>query len=389
MNLVKEKIEQTFQILHEIDIDCWIIFVRESTMAPDPAMPLVVGHDVTWQSFFIYTKQKEAIALVGNFDQENFIRSGCFSEVRTYTADASEEIQSILNRINPHKIAINYSEHNVAADGLSHGMYLLLQKYFIDSPYADRLVSSDRLISKLRSRKLPQEIIYLKESAELADGVWHKTVQDIKSGMSEEQVAAIINYYILHGKNKLSFPTIVNAGDKTKPGHSLPTDAVLSGGDLLHVDFGIKYKNYCSDIQRLAYFKRPNENNPPPELLEAFQLVVDIITETSKMCVPDVKGYEIDAEARKMLEENGYETYQHALGHQLGRDVHDGSALIGAQWERYGNSTSIPLEENNVFTLELEIMLPGIGCVGLEEDIVITNNRGEFLSPRQTELIVL
>ena len=389
MNLVKEKIEQTFQILHEIDIDCWIIFVRESTMAPDPAMPLVVGHDVTWQSFFIYTKQKEAIALVGNFDQENFIRSGCFTEVRTYTADVSEEFQSILNRINPHKIAINYSEHNIAADGLSHGMYLLLQKYFIDSPYTDRLVSSDKLISKLRSRKLPQEIIYLKESAELADGVWHKTVQDIKSGMSEEQVAAIINYYILHGKDKLSFPTIVNAGDKTKPGHSLPTDAELSGGDLLHVDFGIKHKGYCSDIQRLAYFRRPNEKNLPPELLEAFQLVVNIITETSKMCVPNVKGYEIDTEARKMHKENGYETYQHALGHQLGRDVHDGSALIGAQWERYGNSTSIPLEENNVFTLELEIMLSGIGCVGLEEDIVITNKGGEFLSPRQTELIVL
>ena len=163
MNLVKEKIEQTFQILNETDIDCWIIFVRETPMAPDPAMPLVVGHDVTWQSFFIYTKQKEAIALVGNFDQENFIRSGCFTEVRTYTADASKEIQSILNRINPNKIAINYSEHNVAADGLSHGMYLLLQKYFIDSPYAGRLVSSDKLIGKLRSRKLTQEITNLKK----------------------------------------------------------------------------------------------------------------------------------------------------------------------------------------------------------------------------------
>ena len=101
MNLIKDKIEQTFQLLNELDIDCWLIFVRETTMAPDPSMPLVVGHDVTWQSFFIYTKQKEAIALVGNFDKENFIRSGCFTEVRSYTADASEEIQSILSKINP------------------------------------------------------------------------------------------------------------------------------------------------------------------------------------------------------------------------------------------------------------------------------------------------
>jgi Xaa-Pro aminopeptidase len=48
--------------------------------------------------------------------------------------------------------------------------------------------------------------------------------------------------------------------------------------------------------------------------------------------------------------------------------------------------TSIPIEENNAFTLELEIMLPGIGCVGLEEDVKITKNGAEFLSPRQMEL---
>ncbi len=389
MNLVNNKIEQTFQILNESGIDCWIIFVRESTMAPDPSMPLVVGHDVTWQSFFIYTKDKDAIALVGDFDQDNFINSGCFTEVKTYTADATKEIQAILDKIKPNKIAINYSENNVAADGLSHGMYLLLQKYLANSPYADRLVSSDKLISKLRSRKLPIEIEHLTEAAKLANDVWIKVVEDIKSGMTEEQVAAIINYYILQGKNRLSFPTIVNAGAKTTPGHAHPTDAALSGGDLLHVDFGIKHKEYCSDIQRLAYFKRPNEEEAPPELLEAFKMVVDIITKTATMCKPGAKGFEIDGEARLMLEENGYETYQHALGHQLGRDVHDGSALIGAKWERYGNSTSIPLEENNVFTLELEIMLPGIGCVGLEEDIIVTKDGGKFLCPRQTELIVL
>ncbi|KAA3631186.1 MAG: M24 family metallopeptidase [Calditrichaeota bacterium] len=90
-----------------------------------------------------------------------------------------------------------------------------------------------------------------------------------------------------------------------------------------------------------------------------------------------------------MLKENGFPEYEHALGHQLGRDVHDGGALIGPKWERYGNSPMIPLEENNAFTLELEIILPGIGCVGLEEDIVITKTGGKFISPRQTELIIL
>ena len=389
MKIVKDKIEQTFDILSELNLDCWLIFARETVMSPDPSMPLVVGHDVTWQSFFIYTKDRKAIALVGNFDQENFIRSGCFTEVKTYNADAKEEITQILEKINPNKVAINYSTDNIAADGLSHGLYLLLQQYLEGSPFIDCLVSSEPLISKLRSRKLLEESARVRKAAELADEVWHKVVGDLKEGMTEAQVGSIIDYYIMNGKNKISFPTIVNAGSKTEPGHSLPTDAILAGGDLLHVDFGIKYKDFCSDIQRLAYFRRANEEKIPSELSEAFDLVVDIITATGKMCKPGVTGHEIDTEAREMLKENGFDVYQHALGHQLGRDVHDGGALIGPKWERYGNAPTIPLELNNIFTLELEIILPGIGCVGLEEDIIVTENGAEFLSPRQTELIVL
>jgi len=99
-------------------------------------------------------------------------------------------------------------------------------------------------------------------------------------------------------------------------------------------------------------------------------------------------GFEIDSFARKMLVDNGYPEYSHALGHQLGRDVHDGGAIIGPKWPNYGVTPTIPLEKNNVFTLELEINLPGIGCVGLEEDVLVTENGAKFLSPRQTELII-
>jgi Xaa-Pro aminopeptidase len=123
-------------------------------------------------------------------------------------------------------------------------------------------------------------------------------------------------------------------------------------------------------------------------LMDAFETVGSIITTTGAVARPGVRGFEIDGLAREMLKENGYEEYQHALGHQLGRAVHDGGACIGPQWECYGVTTSMPLERNNVFTLELEINLPGIGCVGLEEDVVIEETGARFISPRQRELIV-
>jgi Xaa-Pro aminopeptidase len=113
-----------------------------------------------------------------------------------------------------------------------------------------------------------------------------------------------------------------------------------------------------------------------------------IITKTGEAALPGKKGHEIDALARQLLRDNNYDEYPHALGHQLGRDVHDGGGILGPQWERYGSLPNVPMEISNVFTLELEIMLPQIGCVGLEEDVVITDRGARYLCERQTQLLV-
>jgi Xaa-Pro aminopeptidase len=118
-------------------------------------------------------------------------------------------------------------------------------------------------------------------------------------------------------------------------------------------------------------------------------MIKDIIDAAGRLYLPGKKGYTIDAVARKMLKEGGYPEYQHALGHQIGRSVHDGAAIVGPRWKRYGNTPEIPLEVGNVFTVELGIELENIGYVGLEEDLAIIGSGGNFLCPRQTELIVL
>jgi len=388
MNLVKEKINQAQQILKELDIDLWLVFVRETSMMADPVVPLVVGHEVTWQSFFLYTKDGKSFALVGNFDKDNFERSGCFDEVRSYIAGPRDEFQKLIKQIDPRQIAINYSPSDTASDGLTHGMYLLLQEYLQETTYADRFVPAEQPISKLRSRKLPQEIKLLKKAANIACEVWIEVAKKAKIGMTEKQVAELIDRVISKRGCINSFDTLVNAGGKTEAGHGAPTNAKIAAGDLLHVDFGVRFQNYCSDIQRLLYFKRPREKKPPPELVDAFDTVNEIISRTAEMCRPARKGHEVDALARQILNDYGYPEYQHALGHQLGRSVHDGGAVLGPKWERYGNTPDISLEEGNVFTLELELLLPGIGCVGLEEDVAIINGLTRFLSRRQSKLSV-
>lgn len=388
MDLIKEKIIQAGRLLKEMDLDLWLIFVRETIMHTDPMMTLVVGHEVVWQSFFAYTSRGDAIALVGNLDAEDFKRSGRFTEVLSYTGGVSEDFKKLIKRLKPRNIAVNYSPVNPAADGLSHGLYLLLNEYLKGTPYGDRLCSAEDFCTRLRSRKNRAEIKLIKGAARIAVNAWDKSLEDIQPGMSEIEIARIIDGHIMRQGGEVAFPTIVNAGDKTRPGHGLPTHARLERGDLLHIDFGARLGGYCSDIQRLVYFRRRGEKTVPGELTEAFQLVKKIIGTAARNCRPGTKGFEVDALARNMLDENGYPVYEHALGHQLGRDVHDGGAIIGPLWERYGITPTIPLEAGNVFTLELEIILPGIGCVGLEEDVCITANGARFLCNRQLELPV-
>jgi len=77
------------------------------------------------------------------------------------------------------------------------------------------------------------------------------------------------------------------------------------------------------------------------------------------------------------------------LGHQVGRNAHDGGVILGPRWERYGDAVAGEVEVGNVFTLELNVRTEAYGQVSLEEDVLVTEAGSEFLSTQQRELICL
>jgi Xaa-Pro aminopeptidase len=104
---------------------------------------------------------------------------------------------------------------------------------------------------------------------------------------------------------------------------------------------------------------------------------------------PGVEGWMIDQVARDYIVSQGYEEYPHALGHQVGRSAHDGSALLCPRWERYKNLPFLPVEAGQVYTLEPRLNVKGAGIATIEEIVVVHESGCKFLSEPQKELITI
>ena len=387
--ILAEKLDQVVDILKETQIDCWLTFVRETAELADPCLKLISPSGVVWSSAFIFTAKGDRIVIAGKFDADAFQKSGFYTEIIEYIATPRDVLRKVLSRLNPKKIALNYSKSNTATDGLTYGMYLLLRDLLSDTPYVERFVSSDPIVRSLRGRKSKSELELIKAAISTTEKMFGKIEEKLKVGRTEKEIADF-----LHGELKdkglesawdWDHCPIVNFGPDSPVGHAQPTLIGLKPGHLVHIDFGVKQDGYCSDLQRVWYAKGKNEKSAPVPVKKAFDTVVAAIQTAADNLKPGVLGYQIDSIARKVLTKAHYPEYQHALGHQFGRSAHDGGALLGPRWERYGESPTMPIEAHQVFTLELGIQTEA-GYLGLEEDVVVTRNGCEFLSKPQTKL---
>jgi Xaa-Pro aminopeptidase len=391
--MIPAKIGQAVGILKELDIDVWLIFVRESAALHDPCIDLVVGANVTWQSAFLITRRGERIALLGSLDAPAHEALGLYHEITPYVQGIGEPLRAALSRLDPKRIAVNYSVSDEMADGLTHGMFLLLQDILASTPYGERLVSSERVVSLLRSRKLDLELAHIARACEETADVFSQLDHRLRTGMTERQIARVM-VEAMDAKGlepaweSVQCPT-VSAGPESSGAHAGSAGHALEPGDLMHVSFGMRYQGYCSDLQRTWYCLSPGETEPPEPVRRGFAAVRDAVHKAADFLRPGVKGHEVDAVARGHIVSQGFQEFPHALGHQIGRESHDGAGLLCPAWERYGDKAFATVEEGQCYTLGPSVPIPGHGMAWIEEIVVVTASGCRFLSDPQTEVMLV
>ncbi|PLV57675.1 aminopeptidase P family protein [Thermotoga sp. SG1] len=241
-----------------------------------------------------------------------------------------------------------------------------------------KFIGLDEEVKNLRMIKDEKEIGRIKQAIEISERAFLETIQQIRAGMTEKEIAALLEYTMKkEGAEKTAFDSIVASGWRSALPHGKPTEKVVERGDVIVIDFGAVYENYCADITRVVCIGEPSDR-----VKEIHGIVLEAQERALKNAKAGLTGKQLDSFAREFIVEKGYgEFFGHSLGHGIGLEVHEGPAVS------FRNESSLP--ENAVVTIEPGIYLEGEFGIRIEEDVVLKEQGCEILTTLPRSIFVV
>jgi Xaa-Pro aminopeptidase len=225
------------------------------------------------------------------------------------------------------------------------------------------------LVEQLRIKKAETEIATLRNALSLAETAFSECVESIKPGMTEKELAWIMEKRIREaGAEGLSFPTIVASGPNSALPHAIPGDRRIRVGEPILFDWGARLDGYCSDISRTVVIGQPDNT-----FKKVFQTVLDAQSRAIDAIKAGMSSRAVDTIARAHVEKQGFGgKFGHGLGHGTGLAIHEAPRLSPLK--------DTVLEAGMVTTVEPGIYLGDWGGVRLENMVVVREDGAEVLN---------
>lgn len=398
----KERLKSLLpEAMKTVGVDAWLIICRENDN--DPLADHIGGENAGGTAVFLFY-----------FDDQGY-HSTVFSPVGEATAldeldihdtvipvqrgkSAIVDAAEFLATLSLNSIAINTSETNKLADGISHSQYKSLTEAMIGSENITKLVSSENLVYEWLSIKLPAEVEIMRKAAELTAAWQLEAYETIIPGKTTDaDVAAFLDakmeeYGVGEAWSPSQNPNVNSGPDR---GHSHSTDKVIMPGDVIQTDFGIKlYDRWVSDIQRFAYVLRPGETKVPDDIQYYWESGRDGGFAAFRTMKPGIRGEDVDAAQRALMEKNGSEYVMWSTGHPVGYVAHDaGPNLGGSHTPGQRAAAQLLLKPGMVFAFDgfhaWQLTDSTTKTISVEEMAVITEEGAEYLIPPQQELVLI
>lgn len=120
-----------------------------------------------------------------------------------------------------------------------------------------RFVDASSWALGVRARKLPGELELLERGARLAESGVAAAIDAAHLGMTERELASIVNQVITRGGGEPRF-AVASSGPRSAFADVFASDRALAPGDLLRFDVGCVIDGYWSDIGRTAVVGEPS-----------------------------------------------------------------------------------------------------------------------------------
>jgi len=210
----------------------------------------------------------------------------------------------------------------------------------------------------VRHIKEKEELENIRKSMQIVEKVFKDVRKEIKKPELTEIVLAqfIQKKGLLYGAEGISFPAIVASGAHAAIPHHVPENKKLVRGESIILDFGFKYKNYCSDFTRTVFL-----GHAPKKLAEAYNQVEKAYNECIALISSQkTTGDQAYQKAVNVLAEKHLDKYfTHSLGHGTGLEIHELPNL--------SPKSNDMLQDGMVFSIEPGVYMTKLGGIRIED----------------------
>jgi Xaa-Pro aminopeptidase len=231
------------------------------------------------------------------------------------------------------------------------------------------------LMKELRAIKTKEEVAITQKAVDITHQAFLRVMKFIRPGVFEHEIEAEITHeFIRNRATRHAYGCILASGDRARVLHYVDNNQECKDGELILMDFGAEYGNYCADLSRTI----PVNGKFSKRQAEVYNACLNVHNYCVSILKPKINYADyiekVNAEMEKQLMKIGliskadiknqdpanpaYRKYfYHGIGHHLGLDVHD----LGTRNE--------PVKEGMLFTIE-----PGIYIEEEQMGIRIENN---------------
>ncbi len=383
-------------------IDCWIIMSREFNKdfvleyVEDNLENTPGGHRNAYIFFDDGSEELKKILLGTHLPRG----SRLWDQMNSYHRGEGEDgpslkpiLRKTIAELDPQVIAINESRTIPLCDGLTVAM----KKFLVESigpKYEKRLVSAEKMIVQFLDTRLPEEMQYFEEAAQMSKAIHHgvlnmitpgkTTIEDMRWYVYNKLAEFRADTWYFHGLR------VIREGTPRLDADSV----VIQPGDLINNDIGVVYMGFHTDYKGTGYVLKSGETEPPQGLQEAFKnslKVQDAIFEISRV---GKIGHKIVDEAEELCRQWGIEG--RVYSHSTGIGGHGIGVWMNPAWpDRYGSRTLFPLRKGAYYAIESHAVteIPEWKgqkiSVNTEEDVFLAEKGFAYVVPRQEKIIVI